>query len=47
MQPDFSGEAGNRGLGFEQAKGHYRAGAQGLRLSEIPQFPQQLREFAE
>ena len=33
-------------VGFEQAEGHYRAGAQGLRLSEIPQLPQQLRELS-
>lgn len=32
--------------GFEQAEGHYRAGTQGLRLSEIPQLPQQLRELS-
>lgn len=33
-------------VGFEQAEGHYRAGSQGLRLSEIPQLPQQLRELS-
>lgn len=33
-------------VGFEQAENHYRAGAQGLRLSEIPQLPQQLRELS-
>lgn len=33
-------------ISFEQAEGHYRAGAQGLRLSEIPQLPQQLRELS-
>ena len=33
-------------VGFEQAEGHYRAGTQGLRLSEIPQLPQQLRELS-
>ena len=33
-------------VGFEQAEGHYRAGAQGLRLPEIPQLPQQLRELS-
>lgn len=39
---EISGEEGYRGFGFEAAEAHYRAGAQGLRLSEIPQFPQQL-----
>jgi len=34
------------GISFEQAESHYRAGAQGLRLSEIPQLPQQLRELS-
>ena len=37
------GEEGHGGHDFEQAEAHYRAGAQGLRLSEIPQLPQQLR----
>jgi hypothetical protein len=40
------GEEGDGGLDFEQAEAHYRAGAQGLRLSEIPQLPQQLRELS-
>ena len=40
------GEEGDRDLGFAEAEGHYRAGAQGLRLSEIPQLPQQLREMS-
>lgn len=33
-------------VSFEQAESVYRAGAQGLRLSEIPQLPQQLRELS-
>jgi hypothetical protein len=33
-------------ISFEQAESHYRAGSQGLRLSEIPQLPQQLRELS-
>ena len=33
-------------VGFEQAEGIYRTGAQGLRVSEIPQLPQQLRELS-
>lgn len=42
---EIPGEEGHGGLHFEQAEAHYRAGAQGLRLSEIPQLPQQLREL--
>lgn len=41
-----SGASGDASVGFEQAEGIYRAGAQGLRLSEIPQLPQQLRELS-
>lgn len=37
-----SGAPRDAAVGFEQAESHYRAGAQGLRLSEIPQLPQQL-----
>jgi len=44
-QAEFPGEEGHGGGGFEQAEAHYRAGAQGLRLSEIPQLAQQLREL--
>ena len=40
------GKEGHGGFDFEQAEAHYRAGAQGLRLSEIPQLPQQLRELS-
>jgi hypothetical protein len=40
------GAQGDASVGFEQAEGHYRAGTQGLRLSEIPQLPQQLRELS-
>jgi hypothetical protein len=43
---DIPGEKGHGGCGFEEAEAHYRAGAQGLRLSEIPQLPQQLRELS-
>ncbi len=39
-------QQGHGELRFEQAEAHYRAGAQGLRLSEIPQLPQQLRELS-
>lgn len=45
-EAEFSGDEGNGGLGFEEAEGHYRTGAQGLRLSEIPQLPQKLRELS-
>lgn len=41
-----SGAACDASVGFEQAEGVYRAGSQGLRLSEIPQLPQQLRELS-
>lgn len=41
-----SGASCDAAVGFEQAEGHYRAGAQGLRLSEIPQLPQKLRELS-
>ena len=40
------GAESHGGLDFEQAEANYRAGAQGLRLSEIPQLPQQLRELS-
>jgi len=43
---EISGEESHGGLHFEQAEAHYRAGAQGLRLSEVPQLPQQLRELS-
>jgi hypothetical protein len=41
-----SGAPCDAAIGFEQAESHYRAGTQGLRLSEIPQLPQQLRELS-
>jgi len=41
-----TGDKGHGGCGFAEAEAHYRAGAQGLRLSEIPQLPQQLRELS-
>lgn len=37
-----SGEEGYDSLGFQSAEGIYRAGAQGLRVSENPQLPQSL-----
>jgi len=43
---EIPGEEGHGGYGFREAEAHYRAGAQGLRLSEIPQLPQQLRELS-
>ena len=39
------GQKSNSSIYFEQAEAQYRTGAQGLRLSEIPQLPQQLREL--
>ncbi len=45
LPTEIPGEEGHGGLDFEQAEAHYRTGAQGLRLSEIPQFPQQVREL--
>lgn len=44
--PEGHGEKGYGGGGFEEAEAHYRAGAQGIRLSEIPELPQQLRELS-
>lgn len=41
--PDAEGDSG---LGFAAAEAHYRAGAQGLRLPEIPQLAQHLRELS-
>jgi hypothetical protein len=43
---EIVGEESHGGIDFQQAEAHYRAGAQGLRLSEIPQLPQQLRELS-
>jgi hypothetical protein len=40
------GEEGDCSFSFATAESHYRSGAQGLRLSEIPQLPQQLRELS-
>lgn len=42
---DITGDEGDGEFDFKQAETHYRAGAQGLRLSEIPQLPQQIREL--
>ncbi len=41
-EAEIIGEEGHGGLSLEQAEAHYRAGAQGLRLSEIPQLPRNL-----
>lgn len=43
---EIPGEEGHGGFGFKKAEAHYRAGAQGLRLPEVPQLPQQLRELS-
>jgi Serine/Threonine/Tyrosine Kinase found in polyvalent proteins len=40
---EISGDEGHGGFDFRQAEANYRAGTQGLRLSEIPQLPEQLR----
>ncbi len=40
------GEEGDGCFGFKAAEGHYRTGAQGLRLSEIPQLPRNIRELS-
>jgi hypothetical protein len=45
-EAEILGEKGHGRCGFEEAEAHYRAGAQGLRLSEIPQLPQHLRELS-
>ena len=45
-QAEIPGAKSHGGIDFEEAEAHYRAGAQGLRLSEIPQLPQQLRELS-
>ena len=43
---ETSGQKGDGCIGFEEAEAQYRRGAQGLRLSEIPELPQQLRELS-
>jgi len=45
-EADSPCQQGHGELRFEQAEAHYRAGAQGLRLSEIPQLLRQLRELS-
>lgn len=40
------GPEGLDGHGFQAAESYYRAGAQGLRLSEIPQLPQSLIQLS-
>jgi len=44
--PEGSGAACDVSVGFEQAEGIYRTGAQGLRRSESPPLAQQLRELS-
>lgn len=41
-----SGAQGNGGVDFGAAESLYRAGAQGLRLSEVPQLPQSFAELS-
>jgi hypothetical protein len=43
---EVSGEESDGGVRFREAESHYRAGAQGLRLSEIPQLPGNLRQLS-
>ena len=40
------GEAGHDRLGFKSAESHYRSGAQGLRLPQIPQLPQSVVQLS-
>jgi hypothetical protein len=44
-QAEKSGSESHGGFDFESAEVLYRASAQGLRLSEIPQLPQSLAEL--
>jgi hypothetical protein len=41
-----SGPTGVDCLGFESAEGIYRAGAQGLRLSQVPQLPESVAQLS-
>jgi len=45
-QAEKSGAESHGGFDFESAEVLYRASAQGLRLSEIPQLPQSLAELS-
>ncbi len=45
-EADIDGEEGAGDLGFKEAESHYRAGTQRLRLREIPQLPEKLRELS-
>ncbi len=45
-QAEKSGSQSHSGLDFESAEILYRASAQGLRLSEIPQLPQSIPELS-
>lgn len=43
---EIPGAEGHGGFSFERAERLYRAGTQGLRLSEIPQLPENIRELS-
>ena len=45
-QAEKSGSESHGGFDFQSAEILYRAGAQGLRLSEIPQLPQSIPELS-
>lgn len=45
-QAEKSGEEGHGSLDFVQAETYYRAGTQGLPLSQIPELPQKIRELS-
>jgi hypothetical protein len=45
-QAEKSGSQSHSGLDFESAEILYRAGTQGLRLSEIPELPQSIPELS-
>lgn len=45
-EAEIFGEKSNEDRDFEAAEAYYRAGTQGIRLSEIPQLAQQLRELS-
>lgn len=45
-QAEALGEEGDGGIDFARVEGVYREGAQGLRLSEIPKLPENIRELS-
>ena len=45
-QAESLGEEGDGGADFQRVESIYRSGAQGLRLSEIPELPKNLRELS-